>query len=263
MGAVYEGWDKTLKRPVAIKRLRAELQRNARERERFLREAELVASLHHPHIVGIHNIIRDDVDTYLVFEFVPGRTVHRLLEESPGRRFGAARALGVLGRVAAAVDHAHSRRIIHRDLKPANIMVGEDGWVKVMDFGIARQVKDALLTTTNTIVGTPVYMAPEQAMGAVVKESDVFSLGVTLYEMLTGGLPFKGPGELNDKLAGTFLAPSALVADLRPELDAVLRRALAPRPEDRFGSCAELHAAAAAALDPRATPFPGAAVSSR
>ncbi|MBI3565838.1 MAG: protein kinase [Elusimicrobia bacterium] len=256
MGMVYRGWDKVLKRPVAVKRLRAELQGNARERERFIREAELVASLHHPHIVEIYTIIRDDEETYLVFEYIVGDTVHQLLNDSAGRHLPPARALEILKQVAEAVDHAHGRRVIHRDLKPANVMVTDGGWVKVMDFGIARQVMDSLLTTTNTIVGTPTYMAPEQAMGAVVKESDVYSLTCTLYELLTGGLPFKGPDETRDKLEGRFVRPSALVPDLPPAIDAVVAKGLSPKAEDRYRSCAELYRAAAVALRDGVTPLP-------
>lgn len=254
MGAVYRGWDRALKRPVAIKRLRSELQANPRERERFIREAELVASLRHPHIVEIHTIIREADDTYLVFEYIPGRTVHELLNDSPGRHFSAARALGVLKEIARAVEHAHGRRVIHRDLKPANVMISDEGWVKVMDFGIARQVADSMMTTTKTIVGTPTYMAPEQAMGQVVKESDVYALGVTLYEMLTGGLPFKGPDEMRDKMDERFVPASALVPDLPPAVDAVLAKALSARPEDRYRSCLDLYRAVAEALDERVTP---------
>lgn len=255
MGMVYRGWDKTLKRPVAVKRLRAELQRNPRERDRFIREAEMVASLRHPHIVEIYNIVRNAEDTYLVFEYIVGMTVHQLLNASPGRHLPPSRALELLSQVAEAVDHAHSRRVIHRDLKPANIMVADGGWAKVMDFGIARQVQDSLLTTTNTIVGTPTYMAPEQAMGAVVKESDVYALGCTLYEMLTGALPFKGADETRDKLEGRFVAPSLLVPDLPPAVDAVMKRALAPRAEERYHTCAELYRAASHALGGRVTPM--------
>ena len=256
MGAVYKGWDKSLKRPVAIKRLRAELQKNPRERDRFIKEAEMVASLRHPHIVEIYTIIRDSEDTHLVFEYLVGGTVHQLLNESSGRHFTAKRALEILKAIAQAVDHAHARHVIHRDLKPANVMITDAGWVKVMDFGIARQVADSMLTTTNTIVGTPTYMAPEQAMGAVVRESDVYALGVTLYEMLTGALPFKGADEMREKLDGRYVAPSYLVPDLPPAVDAVIAKALAPRSEERYHSCMELYRAAAEALEGRVTPLP-------
>jgi tetratricopeptide (TPR) repeat protein len=254
MGMVYKGWDKVLKRPVAIKRLRSELQANPRERDRFVKEAEMVASLHHPHIVDIYTIIRDSADTYLVFEYVSGLTLHELLNETPGRRLPPARALDILRQVGEAVDHAHARHVIHRDMKPSNVMLADGGWVKVMDFGIARQVLDSLLTTTNTIVGTPVYMAPEQAMGVVVKQSDVFALGVTLYELLTGALPFKGPGEMSDKMEGRFAAPSELVPGLGAAIDEVVRKAVSPRPEDRYADCSQLYHAAAAALNAQVTP---------
>ncbi|MBI5247108.1 MAG: protein kinase [Elusimicrobia bacterium] len=257
MGMVYKGLDKKLKRPVAIKKLRGELQTNQRERERFLKEAELVASLHHPHIVDIYTIIQDQGDTYLVFEYVSGRNLHEELNETPGRRLAPAKALDILRQICEAVDHAHGRNVIHRDMKPSNVMLADGGWVKVMDFGIARQVLDSLATTTGTIVGTPVYMAPEQAMGVVVKESDVFALGITLYELLTGALPFRGPNEMNDKMEGRFVAPSVLVPGLGTAIDEVLKKALAARPEDRYHRCADLYKAVQSALSGQTTPTAG------
>jgi tRNA A-37 threonylcarbamoyl transferase component Bud32/tetratricopeptide (TPR) repeat protein len=249
MGTVFEGFDKDLKRRVAIKRLRPELQGNARERARFIQEAELVASLQHPHTVQIFTILRDELDTHIVFEYIEGGTLHDALNAAPGRHLEPRRALELLRQVAEAVDHAHERRVIHRDLKPANVMIDERGWAKVMDFGIARQVADALgKTATNTIVGTPVYMAPEQHRGDVRRESDVYALGVTLYEMLTGALPFTGPQDLDDKMNGRFLPPSQVRAGLPVALDAVLAKALSPRPEDRFHTCVELCRAAEGAL---------------
>ncbi len=249
MGTVYEGYDKSLKRPVAIKRLRPELQKNPRERARFIKEAEMVAALQHPHTVQIYTILHDDEDTHIVFEYIEGRTLHELLNASSGRHLEPRRALELLRQIAEAVDHAHDRRVIHRDLKPANVMVDERGWAKVMDFGIARQVADSLVhTTTNTIVGTPTYMAPEQSMGEVKRESDVYALGISLYEMLTGGLPFKGAEDMDDKLRGRFLAPSLLLPGLPSSIDAVIARALAPRAEDRFHSCLDLYRAAESAL---------------
>ena len=251
MGSVYKGWDKSLKRSVAIKRLRAELQQNARERERFIKEAELVASLRHPHIVEIYTIVRDRDDTYLVFEHIVGKTVHQMMDQQPGRRLPPKAALKILKSVAEAVDHAHSRLVIHRDLKPANVMVGENGWVKVMDFGIARQVQDSLLTMTATIVGTPSYMPPEQSLGAMVMQSDVYSLGVTFYEMLTGDLPFLPNAEM-DKLEGRFKPASRAAPELPAAIDAVLSKAMASKTDERYRSCGEFYEAAARALDGRA-----------
>jgi tRNA A-37 threonylcarbamoyl transferase component Bud32 len=249
MGTVYEGYDKNLKRPVAIKRLRPELQKNARERARFIKEAELVAALQHPHTVQIYTIIQNDEDTHIVFEYITGQTLHDVLNASAGRHLETGRALELLRQMAEAVDHAHDRHVIHRDLKPANVMIDDRGWAKVMDFGIARQVADSLVhTTTNTIVGTPTYMAPEQSMGEVKKESDVYALGITFYEMLTGGLPFKGSDNLNDKISGRFLAPSLLLPGLPPAIDAVIAKAIAPRAEDRYHCCMDLYRAAESAL---------------
>ena len=237
MGTVYEGYDKNLKRKVAIKRLRPELQKNPRERARFIQEAELVAALQHPHAVQIYTIIRDDEDTHIVFEYIAGGTLSDLLNASPGRRLQTRRALELLRQIAEAVDHAHGRRVIHRDLKPANVMIDERGEAKVMDFGIARQVRDSLAqTAANTVVGTPAYMAPEQSRGEARKESDVYALGVTFHEMLTGGLSLDGP------------APSLLLPGLPPAIDAVLAKAVAPRPEDRYRSCADFYRAAESAL---------------
>lgn len=258
MGKVYAGWDSKLGRPVAIKCLRAELQTSPRERERFVKEARTVALLQHPHIVQIFTIIEEGEQTYIVYEHIEGRTLHEELNETPGRRLGPRRALEFLRQIAGAVDHAHERNIIHRDLKPSNVMmmrVGGKDWLKVMDFGIARQVQDALAqTNTNTIVGTPIYMAPEQARGVVVKESDVFALGITLYELLTGTQPFRGPGEMNDKMEGRFVAASVLVPGLGTAIDAVIAKALAPLHENRYHSCTEFYTAAEAALRQVATP---------
>ncbi len=249
MGTVYEGYDKTLKRTVAIKRLRPELQKNPRERARFIKEAELVAALQHPHTVQIYTIIQDDEDTHIVFEYIAGQTLHEVINGSPGRHLEVRRALELLRQIAEAVDHAHGRHVIHRDLKPANVMIDGQGWAKVMDFGIARQVADSLVhTTTNTIVGTPTYMAPEQSMGEVKKESDVYALGISFYEMLTGGLPFKGSEDLNDKISGRFLAPSMLLPGLPRAIDAVIAKAIAPRAEDRYHSCMDMYRAAESAL---------------
>lgn len=242
MGVVLEALDLNLRRKVALKRMREEISRNADERERFLAEARLVAGLKHPNIVEIHTFFSAGAELYLVFEFVPGEPLSRLL--AGGARLPLARVRGLLRQIASALDYAHSRRIIHRDLKPANVMVAPGDGVKVMDFGLAHRARmTAAHATRAAAAGTLDYMAPEQEVGEVSRESDIFSLGVCLYEMLTGTLPF---GDLEQKRRALYRPASDVVAGLPPFLDAVLARAFAPDPRRRFRSGAELADAAEA-----------------
>jgi serine/threonine-protein kinase len=245
MGLVYEAVDKSLDRRVAVKKMRDEIRIDPAERQRFIQEARTVAALHHPNIVDIYNIVDDGQDVYLVFEYVPGKTLSQRLEDSP---LSFAEARGVLSGVCSAVEYAHKQKIIHRDLKPSNIMIREDGAVKVMDFGVARQAKDAMtkMSMTNTVVGTPPYMAPEQEQGTVRMESDVFALGVVLYESLCGELPFQGVGAgmLLNKINGKHEPLSKRTAQpLPPGLDEVMAKALCPDPDKRYRTPAELMAA--------------------
>jgi serine/threonine-protein kinase len=244
MGTVRRGWDAVGRRPVAVKRLRRELRAEPRQHERLLEEAAAVAALRHPNVVALRDVVVDEDGAQLVFEFVAGRTLHAELDAAPGRRLPPARALGVLGQAAAAVDHAHARGVIHRDLKPANLMIDAGGRVKVLDFGVARLARDA----RRVIVGTPAYRAPEQERGDDAPASDQYALAASFYEMLCGEPPFPGEGGLEAKLASRFTPPSALRPELSPELDAVLARALHPRPARRFPSARALHLAAADAV---------------
>ena len=182
MGVVYEAVDKALGRKVAIKMLSDEFQIDAQAKAQLLDEARTVAALHHPHIVDIHSIVSDDKGLYLVFEFLSGRTVYELIASKGRLSLDESRAL--LKPVCAALDFAHRRGVVHRDLKPANIMITDHGIVKVMDFGISRRIKDTLQTltgrrrgfeVTDTVAGTPYYMAPEQEYGIVRPESDIYS----------------------------------------------------------------------------------------
>ncbi|MCM2304067.1 MAG: protein kinase, partial [Elusimicrobia bacterium] len=214
MGMVYEGTDRSLGRRVAIKKMRDELRVNARERDRFIIEAKTVASLHHPNIVDIYAIAEEGEDVYLVFEYVDGKTVHDLVQLKG--RLDPAESVRVTRAMGEALTYAHSRGVIHRDMKPSNVMLTGAGQVKVMDFGIARMAKDALTrySMTNTVVGTPPYMAPEQEQGVVRKESDVYSLAVCAYEMLTGKMPFIGigAGMLMNKINMSYIPPSRAIA---------------------------------------------------
>ncbi|MBI4348809.1 MAG: serine/threonine protein kinase [Elusimicrobia bacterium] len=238
MGVVYEALDLSLQRKVAVKRLHPGLAARERDLEGFLTEARLVAGLKHPNIVEIHGILREGAEICLVFELVSGRSVDALIDAR--RRLPLEEARGVVRQAAAALDYAHERRIIHRDLTPGNIMVADSGLVKVMDFGLARQASVSTPGQSRAESwGTPPYMAPEQELGSVSRGADVFALGVCLYEMLTGRLPFEGPNYLAQKRERRYLPPSALAA-LGPGVDALLARALSPEASERFASAGEL-----------------------
>ncbi len=245
MGVVYEALDRSLERRVAVKKMRDEIRIDPHERRRFVNEAKLVAQLHHPNIVDIYAIVEEGAEVYLVFEFVSGRTLHDQIKSEGPMSLEAAR--GVLHATSEAVEHAHAAEIVHRDLKPSNIMITDDGRIKVMDFGVARQAKDAItkMSMTNTVVGTPPYMAPEQEQGTVRRESDVYALGVCLYEMLTGHLPFTGGGAamLLNKLNGKHIPPSQRNPALPAGLDEVIAKALTPDPDKRYHTPTELVAA--------------------
>ena len=246
MGVVYEGRDTALDRPVAIKRMRDEIRMDPRERARFVLEARTVASLHHPNIADIYAIVEESDGVYLVFEYVKGRTLHDLIGEKGSLSFEAARK--ILRNACDAVEYAHRQRIIHRDLKPSNIMITDEGAAKVMDFGVARQAKDAMtkMALTNTVVGTPPYMAPEQEQGTVRTESDVYALGIVFYETLCGQLPFagNGAGMLLNKMNGKY-TPLTQVAkvSLPPGIDQVMAKVLTPDPDKRYRTPAEFASA--------------------
>ncbi|MCX5788702.1 MAG: serine/threonine-protein kinase [Elusimicrobia bacterium] len=246
MGRVFEATDIGLRRKVAIKLLRPELRQNPEDLERFLAEARLVAALRHPNIVEIHAIINEGDDLHLVFELVPGRPLDMELRSVGRLPFHSACAL--IGQVAAALDYAHANKIIHRDLKPGNIMVTPQGSAKVMDFGLAHQALVTVAKLTRVAKwGTPPYMAPEQEMGLVSRESDLFALAVLFYEAVAGRLPFPGPNYLAQKREMRFTPLSAVLPGLPPALDEAMNRALQADPALRFHSAAEFAQAVAAA----------------
>lgn len=241
MGVVYEARDKTLKRPVAIKMLREEFLKDETAKKALVEEATTVAELTHPSIVDIHAVEQDEAGVYLVFERLEGRTLDEVIAEK--KALPLAEVKKVLGPVCDALIYAHGRDVIHRDLKPGNVMLTSAGAVKVLDFGISRHAAlrgGKAAATTQTVVGTPHYMAPEQEYGVIRRENDVFSLGAVFYELITGTRPFDGATPA--KLAKSYLRPSTRVPGLSPEIDALVDRALEPDPDKRIATPAEFRA---------------------
>lgn len=250
MGVVLKGFDTKLERHVAVKRLRPELQDRQRERDRIFEEAQTLAKFHHPNIVEVHEVITEGEDVFIVCPLLDGHTVH---VEINGLYLKPRRVLEIAAAVAQAIDYAHDKGVIHRDLKPSNIMVTKDGRILVMDFGISRSnVDHSRVTRTENIVGTPAYMAPEQEMGAVCKQSDVWALGASVYEMLSGRLPF-ATSDLARKLekrSGRFAVLSSLMPGLPPALDPVFEKALDGDPALRQKNCMEFFRDLEAVLRP-------------
>ena len=242
MGMVYAAVDQTLERKVAIKRMNEEIKASDREKQRFLQEAKMVALLHHPNIVEIYTIFEEDDNVYLVFEYVDGKTLDRLLDSEVRLPFEKTKK--IFDDVAKALTYAHGKNIVHRDLKLANIMMSEDGFVKVMDFGLAKQAMESVSRLSNVeVVGSPAYMAPEQDKGASGKQCDIFSLGVCLYEALTGILPFTGPDFHYQKEQKLFSSVSSISPGAPAGVDELINKSLAPDPNQRFKSIEEWHKA--------------------
>jgi len=240
MGIVYEAVNKKIGKKVALKKMKEELAINPRERKRFIEEARRVAELHHSNIVDIYDIIEDEKDIYLVFEYVEGRTVEQVLNVTG--KYGLKEAIEITKQVCEALKYAHRRRIIHRDIKPSNIIVDNEGKVKVMDFGIAREAKDTFSRITGKDTsGTLAYMAPEQELGSYSAQSDIFSVGVCLYEMLTGELPFKGPNFYLQKEKSVYRKISESIPEIPQELETVIEKCLQPKKEDRFSLIDEIY----------------------
>jgi serine/threonine protein kinase len=239
MGVVYEATDQSLGRKVAIKKMGDEIKVNEREKQRFLEEARTVAQLHHPGIVEIYTIFEEEDNIYLVFEHVDGVTLDKVLDKEARIHFE--RAQKMFGEAAAALAYAHGKNIVHRDLKLANMMLSREGAVKVMDFGLAHRARESMARMSNAeVVGSPAYMAPEQELGVSSAESDIYSLGVCLYEALSGVLPFQGPDFHHQKTHRSYQPLSQILPGLPKGADELVARCLDPDPEKRFRSADEL-----------------------
>lgn len=246
MAEVFLARDQLLDRQVALKVLHPEFSRDQSFIERFRREARAAASLNDPRIVSVFDWGADDGTYYIVMEFVDGSSLRQLIEnEGP---LEPERAAEIASDVCAALHFAHQQGIVHRDIKPANIAITPGGQTKVMDFGIARRSRDSgqTVTQTGTVIGTAAYLSPEQAQGlSVDARSDVYSTGIVLYEMLTGDVPFKGETAVAvayKHVKEIPAPPSQQNAAISSDLDAVVMKALAKVPENRYQSADELRA---------------------
>jgi eukaryotic-like serine/threonine-protein kinase len=242
MSTVYRALDETLERQVAVKLMNREVASDSDQLERFRREARAVAQLSHPHIVGVIDAGEDDGRPYIVFEYVEGETLKERI-----RRLGRlpiTEAVAYAIEIARALGAAHARHIVHRDVKPQNVLIDHEGSAKVTDFGIARTLEEEGLTADGRVLGTTDYVSPEQALGQhVTGQSDLYSLGVVLYEMLTGEVPFKGESQV----AVAMKHVRETIPDVqlsRPEvsaaLAAVLETVTAKRVDERYADDAEL-----------------------
>jgi serine/threonine protein kinase len=260
MGVVYRARDTKLNRPVALKVLSAELTADADRRRRFLQEARTAGSINHPAVAQIYDVDESDGVTFLAMEFVEGKTIRELIV---GRELDVLGAVEIVSQAGEGLAKAHEMGIVHRDIKSDNIMVTGDGHAKILDFGLAKLLDPApeaagdrgsgdevsvmetiAKTQDGMVLGTVTYMSPEQARGQKVDHrSDIFSLGIVLYEMVTGQLPFRGDSPLDTMHAIAFEETrpvTTLRANLPPSLQRVASRCLRKRPEDRYDSARDL-----------------------
>ncbi|MDJ1131586.1 protein kinase domain-containing protein [Streptomyces iconiensis] len=253
MASVYLAYDSVLDRQVAVKTLHTELGREQSFRERFRREAQSVAKLTHTNIVSVFDSGEDEIDgsmvPYIVMEYVEGKPLRTVLDEDIAQygAMPAEKALKITGDVLAALEVSHEMGLVHRDIKPGNVMLTKRGIVKVMDFGIARAMQSGVtsMTQTGMVVGTPQYLSPEQALGrGVDARSDLYSVGIMLFELLTGRLPFDADSPLAIAYAHVQeepVAPSSINQSLPPALDALVARTLKKNPNERFPSADSMH----------------------
>jgi serine/threonine-protein kinase len=256
MGIVYRAFDELLNREVAVKFLAAESFGSGEISDRFRREARAVARLSHPNIMMLYDLDQETSWRYLVLEYIPGQDLEaRRLER--GGRLPAGEAVPIIQAVLEALAYAHAQGVIHRDIKPQNIMLTPKGQVKVTDFGLALAQDDIRLTQEGTIIGSPLYLAPEMASdGLADHRTDLYAVGAVLYELLTGRPPFTGNNPvtiLSQLLTIPVLSPRLLEPDIPPALEAVILKLLAKNPTDRYPSAEE----ALAALQPEPVAQPG------
>ena len=235
MGIVYKAQDTKLDRTVALKFLHAELTRDADANERLIQEARAASALDHPNVCVIHEIGETEEQTFIAMAYVEGVTLRERLKSGPLR---LNEAVVIAIQIAEGLQEAHQKSIVHRDIKSGNIMITLKGQAKIMDFGLAKLSGGAKLTKTGVTVGTTAYMSPEQARGAEVDHrTDIWSLGVTMYEMVTGRLPFRAEYEQAVLYSIVNEAPepiTALRSGLPAELERIVEKAMTKNPDERY-----------------------------
>lgn len=242
MAIVYSARDTLLERRVALKMLRPEYKSDDEFIDKFRQEARAVARLSHPNVVSIYDIVVDDERIYLVMEIVEGKTLKDIIKER--KKLSIAESLEIARQIAAALSVAHGNQIVHCDIKPHNIILNDEHEVKVTDFGIARAVSNSTVKVTETVVGSAHYFSPEQAKGGEIKAySDIYSLGVVLYEMTTGELPFHGESPISVALKHIQqqpVEPAKINNDIPEEVNQLIMKAIAKDPADRFQDAYEM-----------------------
>ncbi len=246
MGLIYKAWDPKLDRTVVIKQVVFDAISSVQEvvtlKDRLFREARAAGRLNHPNIVIIYDVDEDKNFSYIVMEYLQGKDLKLLLEKEI--HFDLARSINIVSQICSALDYAHQMGIVHRDIKPSNIILTQNNHVKVADFGIAKLPNFGTLTQTGSIIGTPYYMSPEQIEGRKLDgRSDLFSVGVILYEILTGSHPFPGdtiPSVVYKIVHQQPKPPSAIREDLPKSLDEIVRRALEKDPDQRYATALDL-----------------------
>ena len=243
MANVYLANDKILDRKVAVKVLRGDLSSDDRFIRRFQREALSVSNLSHPNIVEVYDVGEEDGQYYIVMEYIEGKTLKQLLKKRESLTLPE--VIDIMTQLTDGISHAHESYIIHRDIKPQNIMIEDDGRIKITDFGIAMALNATQLTQTNSVMGSVHYLPPEQASGkAATVKSDIYSLGILMYELLTGTVPFKGDNaveialkHMKDKI------PSIRKQDpsIPQSVENILLKAAAKNPRNRYDTAKEMH----------------------
>ena len=243
MANVYLGYDTILDRNVAIKVLRGDLSNDEKFVRRFQREALSASSLAHPNIVEMYDVGEDDGTYYIVMEYVEGKTLKQLLKKRG--TLTLSEAIDIMSQLTDGMAHAHDSYIIHRDLKPQNIMIKDDGQIKITDFGIAMALNATQLTQTNSVMGSVHYLPPEQASGkgSTIK-SDIYSMGIIFYELLSGSLPFRGDNAVEIALKHMRDPLPSLRAEnsaIPQSIENIIKKATAKNPKNRYESAREMH----------------------